>query len=92
MSTAYEDLLPPGGTAPPPVRSWAAPRVLAALAAMVIGAVWLVTSVGPSRPGASSAEAGFARGMSVRSLAVAIARNQRIEIKEYQSARQRLGL
>ena len=54
------------GTADPfsPSRRWDDPPVLAALAAVVIAALWLGTLLGPRRPGDSSAEAGFARDMS----------------------------
>lgn len=54
------------GTADPfsPSRRWDDPPVLAALAAVVIAALWLGTLLGPRQPGDSSAEAGFARDMS----------------------------
>ena len=48
-----------------PTRRWDEPPVLAALAAIVLAAVWLGTLVGPRQPGDTSAEAGFARDMSV---------------------------
>ena len=54
------------GTADPfsPSRRWDEPAVLAALAAVVVAALWLGTLLGPRQPGDSSAEAGFARDMS----------------------------
>lgn len=54
------------GTADPfsPSRRWDDPPVLAALATVIIAALWLGTLLGPRQPGDSSAEAGFARDMS----------------------------
>ena len=54
------------GTADPfsPSRRWDDPPVLAALAAVVIAALWVGTLLGPRQPGDRSAEAGFARDMS----------------------------
>ncbi|MGH9155998.1 MAG: DUF305 domain-containing protein [Acidimicrobiales bacterium] len=48
-----------------PARRWDDPMVLVALAAIVVGALWLGSLVVPRAPSETSAEVGFARDMSV---------------------------
>lgn len=47
-----------------PARRWDEPAVLACLALIVVGAVWLGVLSGPDVPGERSADAGFARDMA----------------------------
>ena len=64
MTPTLEAAPPTSVDAVSPTRRWDDAPVLAALAAIVLAAVWLGTLVGPRPPGDASAEAGFARDMS----------------------------